>query len=157
MQHPGPESPKAASHGPGLAAAAANNSRGPGGQPPPLSPPPLRLGGEGRAPGLAGGKAGRAVPVIPCFTRARRAATVWKASPNMVLKRSPFCDRTLSSSPFSQSPQHPNSSFRGATGSAFGLSWLFCYFSWIYISISSQGVCHMVWEMMNKSPTFSVG
>lgn len=87
VQHPGPESPKAASHGPGLAAAAANNSRGPGGRPPPLSPPPLRLRGEGRAPGLAGGKAGRAVSVIPCFTRARRAATVWKASPNMVLEK----------------------------------------------------------------------
>lgn len=34
---------------------------------------------------LERGKAGRAVPVIPFLTRARRAATVWNASPNMVL------------------------------------------------------------------------
>lgn len=69
-----------ASHGPGLAAASGTSR---------LLLCPLPHEGSGvRAKhrgSLERGKAGRAVPVIPFLTRARRAATVWNASPNMVL------------------------------------------------------------------------
>lgn len=93
MQRPGRESPKAASHGSGLAAAAANSSRGLGGawggDRLLLCPLPHEgLGVRAKRPGsLERGKAGNAVPEIPFLTRARRAATVWNASPNMVLEK----------------------------------------------------------------------
>lgn len=59
VQRPGPESPKAARHGPGLTVAAASSSWSPGDRPPSsLTPPPLSFEGEGQAPGLFGEEEG---------------------------------------------------------------------------------------------------
>lgn len=82
VQRPGPVSPPRprASHGPGLAVAAGAGRLL-------LCPLPHEGSGVRAKPrgSLERGKAGSEVPVIPFLTRARRAATVWNASPNMVL------------------------------------------------------------------------
>lgn len=121
-ERPSHHSPRGRGHGPGLAAAAGNQSWGPGDQLPASPTPSASSGVNAEREGPDGASQGKAVPRCPFSSERAGPHTSWDTSPKVVQEKS-------------RVPSHPSPSL-GATGSAVGRLRALHSITWVQPSLS---------------------